>query len=63
MIEVADHLRDSGVPAGWKQAVIRPHDLDSAMAVDLWEAAANNRGLRVKVFRDRDDALAWLLGD
>lgn len=63
VIEVADHLRDSGVPAGWKQAVLRPHDLDAAMAVDLWEAAANNRGLRVKVFRDREQALAWLLAD
>lgn len=63
VIQVADHLRDVGVPAGWKQAVLRPHDLDSAMAVDLWEAAANNRGLRVKVFRDRDEALAWLLAD
>jgi len=63
VIQVADHLRDAGVSAGWKQAVLRPRDLDAAMAVDLWEAAANNRGLRVKVFRDRDEALAWLLAD
>ena len=63
VIQVADHLRDAGVPDGWKQAVLRPRDLDAAMAVDLWEAAANNRGLRVKVFRDRDQALAWLLAD
>ena len=63
VIEVADHLRDAGVPAGWKQAVLRPRDLDAAMAVDLWEAAANNRGLTVKVFRDREQALSWLLAD
>jgi len=63
VIQVADHLRDAGVPDGWKQAVLRPHDLDAAMAVDLWEAAANNRGLHVKVFRDREQALAWLLAD
>ena len=63
VIQVADHLRDAGVPDGWRQAVLRPHDLDAAMAVDLWEAAANNRGLTVKVFRDRDQALAWLLAD
>ena len=63
VIQVADHLRDIGVPAGWKQAVLRPRDLDAAMAVDLWEAAANNRGLTVKVFRDREQALSWLLAD
>ena len=63
VIQVADHLRDAGVPDGWRQAVLRPRDLDAAMAVDLWEAAANNRGLAVKVFRDRDQALAWLLAD
>lgn len=63
VIQVADHLRDAGVPPGWRQAVLRPHDLDAAMAVDLWEAAANNRGLSVKVFRDREKALSWLLAD
>jgi len=29
--------------------------------VQLWETAAVNRGLRVKSFRDRDAAVAWLL--
>lgn len=63
VIAVADRLLASDRPSGWRQAVLRPHDLDAAMATDLWEAAANNRGMLVKVFRDRDEALRWLLAD
>ena len=59
----ARHQRSGRLQLGRRQAVLRPRDLDAAMAVDLWEAAANNRGLAVKVFRDRDQALAWLLAD
>ena len=52
-------------PPEWRQAIIPPHDLGSAMAIDTWEAACNNRGLPVKVFhdRDREAALAWLQAD
>ena len=63
VIAGADRLLASDPPPGWRQAVLRPQDLDAAMATDLWEAAANNRGMLVKVFRDRDEALRWLLAD
>lgn len=50
------------VPVGWKQAFLPPRSLGAAMSVDTWEAACANRGLNVRVFRDRDRdaALAWL---
>lgn len=63
IIELAKALAASE-PAAWRQAILPPHDVNSVMAISTWEAACNNRGLAVKVFpdRDRDAALAWLLG-
>jgi hypothetical protein len=60
VIALADMLPSAGLPPVWRQAILRPHDVNSAVSVDLWCAAANNRGFQVAVFRDRGEALAWL---
>lgn len=60
VVALADLLPAAGLPPVWRQAILRPHDVSSAVRVDLWCAAANNRGFRVAVFRDREEALAWL---
>jgi hypothetical protein len=63
IIELAENVAEMGAPPGWKQAFLRPTDLFAAMSADMWEASAQNRGLNVKAFKDRDQALAWLLAD
>jgi hypothetical protein len=61
IIDLATHLASLGVPPVWRQAIVKPHDPYTAVAVGLWEAACNNRGLTVKVFPTREAALEWLL--
>ena len=62
VVEMADYTVSLGVPSDWRQAVVKPHDLTAAVTIGLWEAAGNNRGMNIKVFPDRDSALAWLTG-
>lgn len=45
----------------YKEAVLMPAARGLAEKVTFWETACRNRGLWVKVFSDRDSALAWLL--
>lgn len=61
VIALATVLADRGVMPHWRQAIIKPHDVVTAVTVSLWEAACSNRGLKVKVFRDHDSALEWLM--
>jgi hypothetical protein len=61
IVALADVLAHLGVQDRWQEAVILPMDPITAVWVQLWETAALNRGLRVKSFRDRDVAIAWLL--
>jgi hypothetical protein len=60
VVEMADYIVALGVPSNWRQAVVKPHDLTAAVTIGLWEAAGNNRGMTIKVFPDRESALAWL---
>lgn len=60
---LAEGIVESGLPEGWKQALLQPLDPGLTMQTHHWEALANNRGLRVRTFRDRDEALAWLMAD
>jgi hypothetical protein len=61
IVALAATLARMGVEDVWQEAVILPSDPTTAVWVQLWEAAAVNRGLRVKSFRDRDAALEWLV--
>ena len=60
VVAMADYVVALGVPAEWRQAVVKPKDLTAAVTVGLWEAAGNNRGMTIKVFHDRDSAVEWL---
>ena len=62
VVEMADYTVSLGVPSDWRQAVVKPHNLTAAVTIGLWEAAGNNRGMTIKVFPDRDSAIAWLTG-
>ncbi len=43
-----------------REAVLLPRDADAARDFEFFETACRNRGLDVRVFRDRDEAFAWL---
>jgi hypothetical protein len=58
--DLADLVAMRGMEPHWREAIVRPHDTWAGMTVDHWEAAANNRGINVRVFRSRESALAWL---
>jgi hypothetical protein len=60
VLDLIDRVVGIGMEPGWRQAIIRPHEAFAAMTVDRWMAAANNRGVTVRVFRDREAALEWL---
>jgi hypothetical protein len=44
-----------------KEAIILPGYAPSAEQARFWETACINRGITVRVFAERDTALAWLL--
>lgn len=58
--ELADLVAKIGADPDWRQAIVKPHDPWASMTVIRWEALASNRGMHVKVFPDRETALAWL---
>jgi hypothetical protein len=61
VVTFADELAKRGVPAAYRQAIVRPTDAIAATWIDLYATAAMNRGLKVQVFRDRASAIDWLL--
>lgn len=63
IVALAEVLAHLGVADRWQEAVVLPIEPTTSVWVQLWEAAAVNRGLRVKSFHDRDAAVAWLLAD
>ena len=61
IVALADAAASAGLPPEWQEALVLPIEPNAAVWARLWEAAAVNRGLRVKCFHDRDSALAWLV--
>lgn len=49
-----------GFAAQVREAVILPADPSLRQQVVFWETIGQNRGLNVRVFDDREAALAWL---
>ncbi len=43
-----------------REAILMPDSAGASDRVTFWETAATNRGMQVKLFTDRDQALAWL---
>ena len=60
VVALAQRVATLGMEPHWRQAIVRPHDPWAAMSVSRWEAAASNRGMIVRLFADRESALAWL---
>lgn len=50
-----------GDPSSLRNAVVRPSDLTAATWTGLYVTAMLNRGLQVREFRRREDAIAWLV--
>jgi hypothetical protein len=60
VLAVAEFL--AAIPPGVieREAVLLPRDVTAAQDMRFFETAARNRGLNVRVFDDRDQAVAWL---
>lgn len=61
---LAETMLASGLPVDLKEAVLLPVAAGTAgMAenVKFWETACFNRGFCVRVFENRNDAVAWLM--
>ncbi len=63
VVDLVTRVADLGMESQWRQAIVRPSDPMAAMTVDFWMAAANNRGITCRVFRDRESALEWLTAE
>lgn len=61
IVALADAAASAGLPPQWQEAVVLPIEPNAAVWARLWEAAAVNRGMRVKCFHDRGSDLAWLV--
>lgn len=55
-----ERLSSLGVESIEKEAVVLPRDSAAADQIAFFETASRNRGLNVRLFRDRAEALAWL---
>lgn len=58
--DLVDALSALGVTERFREAVVRPTDITAAVSVGFWETAGVNRGLAIKAFRTRTEALDWL---
>ncbi len=58
--DLVDALSALGVTDRFREAVVRPSDVTAAVSVGFWETAGVNRGLAIRAFRTRTEALDWL---
>jgi hypothetical protein len=58
--ELVDALAALGMTERFREAVVRPTDITAAVSVGFWETAGVNRGLAIRAFRTRTEALDWL---
>ena len=56
-------LADSSYADAFVEAVLPPLDGPAAREVDFWIFECQRRGMRVRRFVARDEALAWLAGE
>lgn len=60
---LADTVSKSDIGGELKEAVLLPVLPASAEQVEFWENACFNRGVKVRIFTSRQEALGWLLGE
>lgn len=58
--EFVEGLSALGVKDRFREALVQPTDLTARVYVNFWETAGVNRGLDMRTFRTRDEALVWL---
>jgi len=58
---LAETLAASNMPKTLKEAILLPSLPDSAENVDFWETACYNRGLKVRIFDNYQNAIDWLM--
>ncbi len=58
---LAETVSTSGIAHRLKEAVLLPELPESSENVKFWETTCFNRGIRVSLFTDRQQALAWLI--
>jgi hypothetical protein len=58
--DLVDALSALGMTERFREAVVRPTDITAAVSVGFWETAGVNRGLAIRTFRTRTEALGWL---
>lgn len=46
---------------GLREAILQPALASSLEMVKFWETACMNRGVQVRIFTERDEAMRWLL--
>jgi hypothetical protein len=57
---VSDYRNEIKADLSAKEAILSSQLPEIAPLIHFFEMAATNRGYNVKIFRDRDEALAWL---
>ena len=57
---LADAILATGLGPKIREAMLMPSLPDTAEKVRFWETTCANRGLNVRIFTDRGEALAWL---
>jgi hypothetical protein len=60
VLAFVERLSSMGMEAIEKEAIVLPRDEDAADRITFFETACRNRGLNVRLFSERDEALAWL---
>lgn len=53
-------LEEMGLPRTLREAIVVPRSTLAATDVRFWEDACRNRGWNVRLFPDREGAMAWL---
>lgn len=61
LFATVDLVIASGLAGRMREAVLLPSLPESLETVHFWETACRNRGLCVRIFADRQEALHWLL--
>lgn len=62
LYQVAERVAGAGLRPPLHEAVLIPDHADMVASVEFWQTAATNRGMVVRVFKDRKSALDWLVG-
>jgi hypothetical protein len=58
---LVDMIEATGVPPDFREALLLPTTPGQIGNAKFYEDACMNRGILVKLFTDRDEALAWLM--